>query len=434
MTKFCELEEKIVQALKAAQASDMEHPETISLQQKALKLAQKGNHEKAAAAYGALASVMKDSLDIPLRAARSYQKAKATEDASRWFLQSAERYAHQNYPTQAIATLRLYHALKPDDHQGPKRIYKLCRAQGNPSETILQFLSNKDRAGQKLHAGDLFSIFDDHIFDALLDKMKYRQLADKEVLVHMGDVADSLFFVIRGEIEGYLTFNNRRTNLGAVGEGGICGETSYFTGGRRTTEMIAKERVELLELPYATLDSLKQNSPALNEHLEALYKSRMLVKQLALTPVFEEMDAEFRQNIATKMEQVKIGAGQTLFVEGDHSLDLYLVRSGKIAVNILINGSERLLKTVETGGVVGEMAIAAGGKRTATVRTVSDCTLMKLNSIDYSAFYQQYPSLQKILHKRKQIHVVETLDMIKGVNMIEGDDTCELLLKDIWQA
>ena len=264
--------------------------------------------------------------------------------------------------------------------------------------------------------------------------MRHRQLADKEVLVHMGDVADSLFFVIRGEIEGYLTFNNRRTHLGAVREGGICGETSYFTGGRRTTEMVARERVELLELPYAMLDSLKQNSPALNEHLEALYQSRMLVKQLALTPVFEEMDAEFRQNIATKMEQVKIGAGQTLFVEGDHSLDLYLVRSGKIAVNILINGSERLLKTVETGGVVGEMAIAAGGKRTATVRTVSDCTLMKLNSIDYSAFYQQYPSLQKILHKRKQIHVVETLDMIKGVNMIEGDDTCELLLKDIWQA
>lgn len=264
--------------------------------------------------------------------------------------------------------------------------------------------------------------------------MKYRQLGEKGVLVHMGDPANSLFFVVRGALDGYLTLNNRRTHLGTVKEGGICGETSYFTGGRRTTEIVAKERVELLELPYAILDSLKQNSPALNDHLEALYKSRMLVTQLTLTPVFEEMSAEFRQEVASKMEQVHISAGQTLFLEGDPSLDLYLVRTGKIAVNILVNGNERLLKAVETGGVVGEIAIAANGKRTATVRTVSDCTLMKLNSDDYSSLYQQSPALQKVLHKRKQIHVVETLDMIKGINMVEGDDTCELLLKDIWQT
>ncbi|MES0372344.1 MAG: cyclic nucleotide-binding domain-containing protein [Mariprofundaceae bacterium] len=434
MTKLCELEEKIVQALKTAKANNLEHRDAISLQKKALKFAQKGKHEKAAAAYGALATIIQDNLDLPMRTARCYQKAYATEDAARWFIQAAERYASHNYPTQAIATLRIYHGLKPDDHQGPKRVYKLCRAQGEPAETILQFLSSKDRAGQKLHANDLFSIFDDHIFDALLNKMKFRQLADKELLVQMGDVADSLFFVVRGALDGYLTFNNRRTHLGTVREGGVCGETSYFTGGRRTTEVIARERVELLELPYATLDALKQNSPALNHHLENLYKTRMLAKQLALTPLFEEMSAELRQNIATKMEQINIGAGQTLFMEGDPSLDLYLVRTGKIAINILINGSERLLKTVETGGIAGEVAIAANGKRTATVRTVSDCTLMKLGGVDYSGFYQQHPSLQQLVHERKQAHVVEALEMVKGINMVEGDDTCELLLKDIWQA
>jgi len=434
VTKFYELEAKIIQALKAAKANSREHTEVISLQKKARQLAQQGSYEKAAAAYGALASIMPDDMDLPLRTAHSYQKAHISEDAARWFLQAAERYAHQNYPTQAIATLRLYHALKPDDHQGPKRIYTLFRNHGNDNETMLQFLSHKDQAAQRLRASDLFSIFDDKVFDALLDKMEYRSLADKEALVHMGDTASSLFIVIRGEIDGFLTFNNRRTHLGTIGEGDICGETAFFTGGRRTTEIVAKGAAELLELPYATLDSLKQASPALQEHLENIYKSRMLVKQLALTQVFEDLDAESRQKIAAKMKPVKVAAGQTLFTEGDPSLDLYLVRTGKVAINLRIQGSECLLKTVETGGIIGEIAIAAGGKRTATVRTVSDCTLMKLDAADYLDFYRHSPLLQTLLQKRKQIHVVEALDMIKGIKMIEGDDTCEMLLKDIWQA
>jgi len=430
---FCELEEKLFQALKDANANDLKHSAAITLQRKALKLAQKGKHENAAAAYGALATLMPDDMDLPLRTAHCYQKAKSDDDAARWLIQAAERYARKNYPTQAIATLRLYHGLKPDDHNGPKRIYKLCRAHGDDSESILQFLSAKERAGRRLHASDLFSLFDDHVFDTLLEKMAFRHLADKEELIQMDDDANSLFFIVRGEVEGYLTLNNIRTSLGTVSEGGICGEMTYFTGGRRTTEIIANGIVELLELPYEALDSLKQDSPALNNHLESLYRSRMLIKQLALTPLFEKVDAESRHNIAAKMKLISVKAGQSLFKEGETSLDLYMVRSGKVAINMVIDGSEKLLKTIETGGVIGETSIAAKEKRTVTARTVSDCTLMILTASDYAALYKQSPQLQEILHKRKQIHIVETLDMIRGVNMVEGDDSCKLLLKGIWQ-
>jgi len=433
VTTFSELEKQIFQALKDAKANDLAHSAATSLQQKALKLAQKGRHEKSAAAYGALATLVQDDLDLPLRTAHCYQKAKSDEDAARWLIQAAERYARQNHPTQAIASLRLYHALKPDDHNATKRIYRLCRAQREDRGSLLKSLSDKTRTGRKLHACDLFSLFDDHVFDALLGKIKFHHHADKEVIDRMGDEASSLYFVIRGEVEGYLIYNNNRTYLGSIGEDDVCGETAYFTGGRRTTETVANSVTELLELPYELLDSLKQDSPVLNDHLESLYRSRMLVKQLALTPPFKEVDAKTRQKIAAKMKLIQVKAGQTLFKEGDTSLDLYLVRTGKVAVNLTINGSEKLLKTVETGGVIGDVSIAAERERTATARTISDCTLMILTASNYSDLYQHSPQLQKTLHKRKQIQIVETLDMIKGVNMVEGDDACKLLLKDIWQ-
>lgn len=434
MSQSSDLELKLVQALRAAKVLSLDHIEALSLVKKALKLMQKGEYDKAAATYGALATVVQENLEIPLRTAQCYQKAKNSEDAARWFLTAAERYAKQGYSTQAIATLRLYHAIRPNDPDGPKRIYKLCREQGEDRETILQFLSPKDRAGRKLHSSDLFAVFDDPVFDTLLARMEYRKLADGEVLVRMGDEATCLFFVIRGGIDGYLTFNNRRTHLGTIGAGHICGETAFFTGGRRTEEMVARGETELLELSYAVLESLKENYPALNHHLEELYRSRMLVKQLSLAPVFEDLDAHARQLIAAKMKPVKFPAGHQLFQEGQPILDLYLIRKGQLSVNIMHQGTERVLKSVETGAVVGEMAVASGGRRTATVRAISDCILMKLDGAEYAEIYSKSPQLQELLKQRKLLHIAETRDILKGIERVEGDDTCQKLLKDIWQS
>jgi len=429
-----DIELKLVQALKAAKVVSLDHVEALSLVKKAMKLMQQGQYDKAAATYGALATVAADNLDIPLRTAQCYQKAKSPDDAARWFLQAAERYARQNYPTQAIASLRLYHALKPNDPHGPKLIYSICREKGEERGTLLQFLSAKDRAGRKLHSSDLFAVFDDPVFDELLARMEYRRLADGETLARMDDPATSLFFIIRGAIDGYLTLNSRRTHLGTIREGGICGETAYFTGGKRTEEMVAKGETELLELPYQLLESLKAGSAALTHHLEEIYKSRLLVKQLSLAPVFASLDAEMRQKVASKMKPVKVAAEQTLFQEGQPLLDLYLIRKGQLSVNIMHQGSEKLLKTVETGTIVGEMAIAAGGKRTATVRSITDCLLMKLDGSDYEELYRSNSTLQKLLEKRKLLHIAEMRDMLKGAKKTEGDDSCGLLLKDIWQA
>ena len=434
MSTSSELEGKLVQALKAAKVESLDHVEALSLVKKALKLMQQGQYDKAAATYGALATVAKQNLEVPLRTAQCYQKAKSPDDAARWFLTAAERYAEQGFSTQAIATLRLYHSIKPDDTDGPKHIYRLCRKQGDDRETMLQFLSPKDRAGRKLHSSDLFAVFDDPVFDTMLARMEYRKLSDGEVLVRMDDEGTSLYFIVRGAIDGYLTLNERRTHLGTINEGDLCGETAFFTGGRRMEEMVAKGETEILELPYSVLESLKERSVALNHHLEALYRSRMLVQQLSLSPVFSKLDMEARQQIAGKMFPVKASAGQILFREGQSQIDLYLVRKGQLTVNIMHQGSEHLLKRAETGAIVGEMAIAVGGKRTSTVRTNTDCILMQLEGKDYQAFYDGSPLLQELLKKRKLVHIAETRDMLKGIRKVEGDDTCQMLLKDSWQS
>jgi len=432
MSEYQALEKQLIQKFQACGKKLEGDADFKKLQKEAPKLFRTGKYAEAATRFGVLATFEKDDFDLPLRAAHSYQKAKQLDDAARWFLITSTRYASKNYPTQAIATLRLYHSIKPNDGEGAKKIYKLCRSQGSHDESIVDLLAPKDRAAISLQASEFFSMLDDKSFDALLKQMTHYSLGDRACLARMGEAAQSLFFVISGEIEGYLTFNQKRTLLGSAKAGGICGETAYFTGGRHTAEMIAKGESEVLELPYHLLDSLQKESPALKENIEQLYKMQMLGTQLALTPLLSDINSTVRQQMALKMESITIPAGQTIFRENETSSDLYLVRSGKVAVNLFVQESERLLKTVETGGVIGEMSVATNGKRTATARAISDCTLMRLKGDYYHAFYNAVPSLKKALDIRKKEQMEETRNMIKGVKMIEGDDTCEMLLKDIW--
>jgi CRP-like cAMP-binding protein len=133
------------------------------------------------------------------------------------------------------------------------------------------------------------------------------------------------------------------------------------------------------------------------------------------------------------MKVVRLKAGDTLFKENEPGIGLYIVRRGKLAVTIDVKGCETLVKTVETGGVVGEISILTNGKRTATVRAVSDTVLMHLNEQDYRRFFEKCPALQQTVQQLKQAQVKETLNLMKNSKAIDGDDTCTILLKNIWQ-
>ncbi len=427
------LEKVLIKELKTLGVSSLEDQGAKSFLQTAQKLMQNNKLVEAAYHYAALAEVVgEQSPKVALQAAQVYQKAGEYDAAARWYLQTAEWLA-KHHPSQAVATLRRYTQLKPGDVTNPYRIYKMCGEEYLVTESLIYGLTGADRAGHRLVSSHLFESFDKSNFNALLQGLHYRKLQDGEVVCKMGDEAQSMFIVISGALSGYLTLQGKRTYLGDITEDDIAGETAYFTGGRRTTELVAKGETEVFELPYALLDKFQKDFASLRQKMEDKYKGRILVKQLALTTVFADVDAKIREEIAQKMARVRIKAGDTLFKENEVSIGLFVVRKGKLAVTIDVKGCETLVKTVETGGVVGEISILTKGRRTATVRAVSDSELMHLSEQDYKVYFKQCPALRQTLQKLKQEQVKETLNLMKNSTAIEGDDTCTILLQNIWQ-
>ena len=79
--------------------------------------------------------------------------------------------------------------------------------------------------------------------------------------------------------------------------------------------------------------------------------------------------------------------GDAVFKRGEPGDVLYVVKEGK--VDILIG--DKVLETVEVGGIVGEMALIESKPRTATVIATTDCELVPIDQEGFTALILEAP-------------------------------------------
>ncbi len=80
-------------------------------------------------------------------------------------------------------------------------------------------------------------------------------------------------------------------------------------------------------------------------------------------------------------------AGSTLFREGDEGRDMFVVLSGSI--EIVVRG--RMVETVESGGIFGEMALVDHRPRIATAVVKSDAKVVRIDEKRFLFLVQQNP-------------------------------------------
>jgi Cyclic nucleotide-binding domain len=99
----------------------------------------------------------------------------------------------------------------------------------------------------------------------------------------------------------------------------------------------------------------------------------------AETPLERRLSATIMRGGA-KPRVAKVKAGQTLMAEGEAADDIVLVLDGMVEVDV--GGS--VLANLGPGAVLGERAALEQGRRTATVRAVTDCRVVSYLAADLS--------------------------------------------------
>jgi CRP/FNR family transcriptional regulator len=89
--------------------------------------------------------------------------------------------------------------------------------------------------------------------------------------------------------------------------------------------------------------------------------------------------------------------GDFLFRQNEDTRDLYIIKTGKVKVFKEEGGVAIDLDIIGSGGIVGEIAIIDGGKRSASVVALEDTEAFVISTDDFTALSQKIPDwFQKI--------------------------------------
>jgi CRP/FNR family cyclic AMP-dependent transcriptional regulator len=99
--------------------------------------------------------------------------------------------------------------------------------------------------------------------------------------------------------------------------------------------------------------------------------------------LFTSLSDEEVDSLARKVDTVTWEAGTLVFSEGDPGDSCYVIHSGQVKlVRRLADGQPIALAQVGQGGIVGELALFAGGRRSATMQAIEQTEAVAISRED----------------------------------------------------
>lgn len=112
-------------------------------------------------------------------------------------------------------------------------------------------------------------------------------------------------------------------------------------------------------------------------------------------------------------------AKQVLFCEGDEGDRLLLLLEGRVKVSLTsAEGKEAILRILEPGQLIGEMALLDGGHRSATVTTMDPCRFLVIWRKDFLGFLKRRPHVALALLQALTLRLRATNDMVGNLSFL----------------
>lgn len=102
---------------------------------------------------------------------------------------------------------------------------------------------------------------------------------------------------------------------------------------------------------------------------------------LRQAPLFSSLSETQLEALASWAELVTVRAGTTLIEEGDDGDELYVLQHGSVHVTVGRGDEAVLVDQLDAGEMFGEVAALTGERRTATARTASRSSLLRLRGV-----------------------------------------------------
>ncbi len=185
------------------------------------------------------------------------------EKAARECIRLARISAESNDLTRAIGFLRKAASIQPD----------------HPAvESVIEELSQQTLgirlSPEVLKNCSLFEVLDAESFKYLAMRAGWRIYMPEQAIIREGEVGDQRVFVLlRGIAEVHFRTDDNDILLAELKPGYIFGEISFLTMRPRSADVIARTRVEVLEIPAKVMTDVIEREPRVRDLLEKLYET-----------------------------------------------------------------------------------------------------------------------------------------------------------------
>jgi phosphoserine phosphatase RsbU/P len=123
------------------------------------------------------------------------------------------------------------------------------------------------------------------------------------------------------------------------------------------------------------------------------HREQSLPEQLRNISLFARLSEAELHQIAERVRERRLLAGEVLFREGDEGKVCYVILSGALEALKQMGDSELPLEVRQAGQIMGEMALIDRSPRAATVRAVADSVLAELDEQGFFALMHADPEV-----------------------------------------
>ncbi len=162
---------------------------------------------------------------------------------------------------------------------------------------------------------------------------------------------------------------------------------------------------------------------------------QMTLASLRKIPLFEQLDDDDLDEIASHLIERRFPRNATVMEEGLPGDYMYLISEGRVKVTKLSeDGREKILEMLGEGAFVGEMALLDQGPRSATVKTLVPSVLLALSRHDFLALLRNNSDLALHVIQELTRRLRETDEQASSLSFLRVKDRTKGLLRRLAEA
>jgi small-conductance mechanosensitive channel len=131
--------------------------------------------------------------------------------------------------------------------------------------------------------------------DTLLANARLLRFGRRERVIEQGAGGQSMFVLLQGEADVFVTANGKQTHVATLRSGDYCGEMSLLTGEPRSATVVARTDCEMWEIDKNTMGELLQENETLVQQLGEILAERRMVTEGIVASTTDRNEVRIKQ-------------------------------------------------------------------------------------------------------------------------------------------